>query len=204
MDAKILVSIDDGERLDYFHEVIALLADSASSRGEAYTKYGRTVANWYVELLQTHKMLTMGRILHEIGGLLSASGTHFLESRISAGTLASIIRNLQQGRITGRTAKHLLSRVFEGDERKVEEIIQAENLELRGLTDEEYKNMAQQLLGQNSAMADKIRTSGQLGKLQWFIGRMMRAGEGKVEAVKAETVLKQLLGLATSEAPKKR
>ena len=203
-DAKILVSIDDGERLDYFHEVIALLVDSATVRGEAYIEHGRIVANWYVELLQTPEMLTLGRILHEIGGLLSASGTHFSESRISAGTLASIIRNLNQGRITGRTAKYLLSTVFEGDNRKVEEIIQAENLELRGLTDEEYKNVAQQLLDQNSTMADKIRRNGQVGKLQWFIGQMMRGGEGKVEAIKAEIVLKQLLGLATSEVPKKR
>ena len=149
-------------------------------------------------------MLTTCRILHEIGGLLSTSGTHFSESKIFPDTLASIIRNLNQGRITGRTGKYLLSTVFEGDDRKVEEIIRAENLELRGLPDEEYKNMAQQLIDQNPAMADKIQRNGQVGKLQWFIGQMMRGGEGKVEAVKAESVLKQLLGLATSEAPKKR
>ena len=47
------MSIDDGERLDYFHEVIALLPDSAGGRGEAYIEHGRTVANWYVELVKT-------------------------------------------------------------------------------------------------------------------------------------------------------
>jgi len=132
--------------------------------------------------------------LHELGGLLSASEKAFSPDIVPAEALASIIRNLLGSRITGRTAKQLLSMVFEGDPRTVHTIIDEENLRLHPLTAEEYQGMAETVISENSQMAEKVK-KGQTGKLQFFVGQMMRQGEGRVEAVKAEAILRQLLGL---------
>jgi len=132
--------------------------------------------------------------LHELGGLLSASEKAFSPDIVPAEALASIIRNLLGSRITGRTAKQLLSMVFEGDTRTVYTIIDEENLRLHPLTAEEYQGMAETVILKNSEMAEKVK-KGQTGKLQFFVGQMMRQGEGRVEAVKAEAILRQLLGL---------
>lgn len=135
------------------------------------------------------------RTLHELGGLLSASETSFSDAQVPADALAIIIQNLLQKRITGRTAKQLLSIAFDGDTRDINLIIKEQNLELRSLTDHEYEDMAQGLMSSNQEMAEKIRSGGQMGKLQWFVGQMMRQGEGKVEAGKAKATLKRLLEL---------
>lgn len=84
--------------------------------------------------------------------------------------------------------------VFEGDTRTVYTIIDEENLRLHPLTAEEYQGMAETVILENSQMAEKVK-KGQTGKLQFFVGQMMRQGEGRVEAVKAEAILRQLLGL---------
>jgi len=84
--------------------------------------------------------------------------------------------------------------VFEGDARAVDVIIEEEDLRLHPLTAKEYKDMAEEVISGNPQMAEKVK-NGQIGKLQFFIGQVMRQGEGRVEAVKAEAVLRQLLGL---------
>ena len=85
--------------------------------------------------------------------------------------------------------------IFNGEKRIVETIIERENLGLKVLSREEYLSMAQQLLDDNRTKVKQIQQKGQLGKLQFFVGQMMRKGEGTVEASKAEAVLKELLGL---------
>ena len=107
----------------------------------------------------------------------------------------SILQNLDEGKITGSTAKKLLAMLFEGDQRGVSTIIEQEDLGLQRLSREEYVQMAQALLDKDPKKVEQIRTGRQLGKLNFFVGQMMRQGSGKVEAQKAEAVLKELLDL---------
>jgi len=176
-DAKTMVQLDDGERLDYFYDVVSILTKSSP---DDQSRIGKLAANW---------------ILHELSGLMSKSQTLFHENCVSPKALAAIVSNLDLGRITGRTAKQLLSMVFEGDAREVETIIMQENLELQRLSDDEYRALARALIANNADIAGKVR-SGQTGKLQWFVGQMVRAGEGRVEAQKATKVLRPYLGLS--------
>ena len=46
-DARTLVALDDGERLDYFDAVVAILSRIASDFNEHRIQYGKTAANWY-------------------------------------------------------------------------------------------------------------------------------------------------------------
>ena len=133
--------------------------------------------------------------MHELGGLLSASEISFPENKVSARAMALIIKNLLCNEITGRSAKKILCQVFAGDTRDIATIIREDDLKLESLPMDEYKTLAQRLLADNPEMAEKIRSGKQLSKLQWFVGQMMRSGKGKLEAKKAEAVLKELLGI---------
>ncbi|MCJ1286150.1 hypothetical protein MMC26_005495, partial [Xylographa opegraphella] len=179
-DAKTLVALDDGERLDYLLDLIVFLRQGGNASCAQDPELGKTAANW---------------VIHELGGLLSASNWTFSSSIVPVSALASIINNLMQNRITGRTAKQLLSLVFDGDSREVDTIIAEEKLKLEALSPEEYEGLAQKLLSENPDMVAKIKVKGQVGKLQFFVGQMMRMGGGKVEARKAEGVLRRLLKL---------
>lgn len=109
--------------------------------------------------------------------------------------MLSILQNLDEGKITGRTAKEVLAMVFGGDERDVNTIIKQDDLSLHRLPREEYIMMAQALLDKDPKKVEQIQKGKQLGKLKFFVGQMMRQGSGKVEAQKAEAVLKELLGI---------
>lgn len=137
----------------------------------------------------------VNRVLHELGGRLSASDTAFSDNRVAPAAMASIIENLMADRITGRTAKQLLTMVFNGELRDIDTIIEAENMELVRLAREVYLALAQDLILEHSEMVRQIKQKGQVGKVKWFVGQMMRQGEGKVEAARAEAILRELLGL---------
>lgn len=64
-DAKTIVALDDGERLDYFHNVMACLRDSMGDSNATddfdktpmYRKMAKTAANWSVLFLLMHTLL---------------------------------------------------------------------------------------------------------------------------------------------------
>ena len=67
---------------------------------------------------------------------------------------------------------------------------------LRPMSREEYLSFAQELLDENLDMANAIKEKRQHGKVMWFVGQMVRrGGEGRVEAEKAEQILRELLGV---------
>lgn len=107
--------------------------------------------------------------------------------------MASIIDNLIALRITGRTAKQLLTMAFDGEPRDINTIIKAEKLELVPLPREEYLALGQRLIDENGEMVQQIKQKGQVGKFKWFVGQMVRKGNGKVEGARAEAILRELL-----------
>ncbi|KAL8674298.1 MAG: hypothetical protein Q9168_001291 [Polycauliona sp. 1 TL-2023] len=186
-DAKTLVDLDGGMRLDYFDLVRAEFGTLRSQLEGHFEisatddkQWSLTLANW---------------VIHEMGGLLSTSEANFSPDQVPAKELAFIVLMLGTEQITGRTAKQLLAKKFHGDTRDVETIIRQENMRLVHLSEEEYISMARELLNSHPAMVAQIKDKGQIGKLGFFMGQMMRKGEGKVVAQRAEAILKKLLGL---------
>lgn len=193
-DAKTLVALDDGARLDYFDDILSEM------NKEGIFRRGRIVANWFVP--SGFRVMTIvteksKRVLHELGGLLSASEQPFSENKVSAVAMASIMKNLGQGRITGSTAKQLLIMAFNGESRDIDTVIQDENMGLEVLSREVYLKLAQDLITENGKMVEQITVKGQHGKINWLMGQMMRKGKGKLEASKAESILREVLGLVT-------
>ena len=89
--------------------------------------------------------------------------------------------------------------VFNGDKRPVEKIVTEDNMGLNSLSREQYISMAQKVLDEHPTKVKQIVQKGQLGKLQFFVGEMMRRGQGTVEASKAEATLRELLDLDRRE-----
>ncbi|KAL4926290.1 glutamyl-tRNA(Gln) amidotransferase subunit PET112 [Aspergillus undulatus] len=179
-DAKPLVELEDGARLEYYQDVVDILRDLQQDVDpKSQGGLGRVAGNW---------------VLHEVGGLLTKADQPWDAERITASSLATIIDQLQRKRITGATAKQVLAMVFDGDERPIPQLLEEENLILRPLSQEEYIALAQAAIELNPQMVEQIRSKGQLGKLGWFVGQMMRMGEkGRVEAQKADATLREAI-----------
>jgi aspartyl-tRNA(Asn)/glutamyl-tRNA(Gln) amidotransferase subunit B len=214
-DAKTLVSLDDGDRLEYLEETVRLVLNGISARGTvredqsigaARQHYGRIAGNW---------------ILHEIGGLLSANSASSTSDgdasfsitdswttlSITPIELAAILVELYHDRtITTRAAKSLLATLYTtpiGSGRPtVEQIITDSNLRLRHLSDSDYEILANAIIEQSPDMVKAVRKAGKAGgkkaegKIMWFVGQMVRKGEeegGMVEPESAKEVVGRLL-----------
>jgi aspartyl-tRNA(Asn)/glutamyl-tRNA(Gln) amidotransferase subunit B len=187
-DAMSLVSLNDGGRVEYFRDVVDeyLLL----SPGDGLTKVGRLCGNW---------------VLHEMGGL-----THDLASEenplnmtpegsclIPAQQLAQLVHYLSTDKITGRTAKKVLSELYasalQGNEETAHGVIEKEGLWFQPLSDEEYSELAKEVLDGNSKVVEEI-LAGKEGKVNFLVGQMMRADQdGRVDATKARTIVLKLI-----------
>ncbi|KAI9369359.1 GatB/GatE catalytic domain-containing protein [Aspergillus egyptiacus] len=178
-DAKPLVELEDGARLEYYQDVVDILREAQGLDAKSRDSLGRVAGNW---------------VLHELGGLLTKADLPWDAERVTAQSLAAIIEHLQRNQITGATAKQVLSMLFNGDRRPVAQLLEEENLLLRPLSRDEYVALAEAAIAQNPQMVEQIRSKNQLGKLGWFVGQMMRTGEkGRVEAQKADAILRELI-----------
>lgn len=196
-DAKPLIDQDDGSRLEYYFETVEALGKlqgsssaeiASATSGSKPSHLGRTAANF---------------LLHELGGQLTTTSTPWTSNPISASTLAEIIHLQLSSEITPLTAKALIGMYFANisspDSRSVSQIIDEDNLRLVPLSDSEYAALAQKAMAMNEKLLEQIRTAGSdsraaKGKLGWFVGQMVRAGEeGRVEAGRAEEALKRLV-----------
>ncbi|OCK84492.1 hypothetical protein K432DRAFT_378510 [Lepidopterella palustris CBS 459.81] len=178
-DSKTLAALDDGDRLDYYLDVVRILRKECKDDSKSLERVGRMAGNW---------------VLHELGGHFSTAEQEWSESTVSSIQLASIILHLLRRQVTGRTAKILLSTIFHGDNRSVEQIIADENMTLRPMSRDEYLAFAKELLEENPDMVNAIQQKRQHGKIMYLVGQMVRRGdEGRVEAGTAELVLRELL-----------
>jgi aspartyl-tRNA(Asn)/glutamyl-tRNA(Gln) amidotransferase subunit B len=175
-DAKTLIALDDGRRLDYFQDVLTELEKSAML-GKEKKVLGKKAANW---------------TLMELGSVMTSRELDFNPETVPASSLAAIITSLSLEEITRQTAKDLLFQIVDGDARPVPLIISEDNLEIKYLTREEYKTMAEDIISENPEMAEQAR-KGKKGKQQWFVGQMLRRGQGKVNAKEALKAVNTIL-----------
>jgi aspartyl-tRNA(Asn)/glutamyl-tRNA(Gln) amidotransferase subunit B len=116
--------------------------------------------------------------------------------RVSPDDLVEIMSRVRRKDITNRSGKRILSMIFEGDQRTVQDIVAEEKLQLTPLSRQEYLDLAQKLINEKPDMVKDIVQKGQAKKVMWFVGQMIaRSSEGSVEPDKAEAIVKEQLGL---------
>ena len=179
-DAKTLLALDDGDRLDYYIEVVDLVSQHLGQVHDT-TKLpiGRTTGNW---------------VLHELGGLLSTTEKSWADNPVSAPALSKIISLLMDRKIAGRNAKQLLQMCFNRDPRQIERIVEEESLWFREMSTAEYEELAQTVMASHGREVALIRKKKKTGKIQFLVGQMVRkAAEGRLDASHAREVLVRLL-----------
>ncbi|KAK0106189.1 hypothetical protein ONS96_003833 [Cadophora gregata f. sp. sojae] len=183
-DAMSLVSLDDGGRVEYFRNVV----DEYKTPDMDLATAGRFCGNW---------------VLHEMGGLThpTADEEHPLKMTsdgiciIPHTSLASLLRHLDNNKITGKTAKKVLAILFEnglhGKKDTVEAIIDKEGLWFSPLSNEEMEALARSVLDDKTVQEI---LAGKTGKINFLLGKMMRLDtDGRVDAQQATAVLKQVI-----------
>ena len=177
-DAKILLQLDDGQRLIFFQEAVDDLRNLQRER--TFESYGKLVCNW---------------VLQELGSLLSINRVPWAQNKVSPQTLAEILDQYLTGHITGNSAKLVLKAVFTGGSvRSIAQIIREDGFAFSALSEQEYEQLAVQVMAEHEDQVEQIRTRRQMGKLMFLVGQMMRKGQaGSVEAKRAESVLRRLV-----------
>lgn len=193
-DALSLIQLNDGGRAEYLRNVVDRFLHLRPER--TLKEAGVFCGNW---------------VLHEMGRLqdlnpdnqnhnplqMDADG----ECIIPAKTMGNFLAFLDDGKITGKSAKLILPVIYEGfikgkltgKHKELRELIHKMNLWYRPLGVEAYEKLASQVMEENEHVVDEI-LAGKLGKVNFLLGMMMRNGpDGKVDAQIAREVLKKML-----------
>lgn len=185
-DAMSLVALNDGGRVEYFRNTVDEYL-ALSPNGDL-KEASRLCGNW---------------VLHEMGGLTNdlASEDNPLNMTsegdcvIPHQQLAQLVYYLDTNKITGRTAKKVLSQLYDsglrGEGDTVGHIIERQGLWFSPLSDEEYEELARSVL--DMKIVEEI-LAGKEGKINFLVGQMMRKdSEGRVDALTARTVMLKVI-----------
>lgn len=185
-DAMSLVALEDGGRVEYFRNVVEEFL--LLSPDEDLTRFGRLCGNW---------------VLHEMGGLTHEAADEENPLRITSEggciipqfELAKLIYFLDTNKITGKTAKSVLSRLFENGVLKrkemVEDIVEREGWWFTPLSDAEYEELARSVL--DVKVVEEI-LAGKEGKINFLLGKMMRQDQdGRIDPQQATAVLRRVV-----------
>jgi len=157
-DASVL--IDEQAVADYFESVIAALPGV----------HPKTVSNW---------------ITGDLFGLMNRANVEINGVRISPRALAGLIDLIQKGEINQKTAKRVLSEMFDSG-RPARDIVDAQDLgQISDTTT--ISELVKEVLAKNPEQVATYQ-NGKETLSQWFYGQVMRAARGKAnpQVVQAE------------------
>ncbi|TVY43155.1 Glutamyl-tRNA(Gln) amidotransferase subunit B, mitochondrial [Lachnellula occidentalis] len=182
-DAMSLVSLNEGGRHEYFRDVVDEVQRLAPEQD--LKEAGRLAGNW---------------VLHEMGGLSNVEideedplrMTSDGDCIIPSTELAQLIHYLDTSKITGKSAKKVLSELFSsGGSKSTDNLIDEAGLWFVPLSDAEYEELAKSIL--DTRVVEQI-LAGKDGKINFLVGQMMRKdGDGRVDPQQAAVVLRKLI-----------
>lgn len=183
-DAKALLSLDNGDRLLFYQDVVARLRKPGRDVRDAL---GGQVSNW---------------VLHELGAVLTTNDIQWTPDLIHPQQMADLISMRLGNEILGSASKRLLEVLVKGDKRPTADIAEQENLLFRPITNVEYDVLSAKVIQANPEEAEMVRQGHKKapGKLKYLLGQMLQLGDrSRMEVQKAEEVLKAKLGPAKQE-----
>ena len=137
---------------------------------------GKIAANW---------------VMGELFGALNKAGTELEDSPISAENLGGLLDRIADKTISGKIAKTVFEKMFEGGG-TADEIIEKEGL--KQVTDMgAIEKMVDDAIAGNAAQAEKAKDNPKL--LGFFVGQVMKASQGKANPQAVNELLRKKLGL---------
>jgi aspartyl-tRNA(Asn)/glutamyl-tRNA(Gln) amidotransferase subunit B len=190
-DALTLVSLNDGGRAEYFHDVVDELVILSGDKD--LKRLGKLAGDW---------------VLHALGGLVSDTAEDENALRMTSDgdcvvpymELSSLIYFLDSNKITGKTTKRLLPVLFEnetnGIKKSVKEMIDEGGLWFDPLPDGKYEEIAREVADSYPNIVEEVLVGDKkgLGKLNFLLGQMMRRDyEGRMDPQIAAKVIERVV-----------
>src|SRR5262249_23277601 len=137
---------------------------------------GKVAANW---------------VINELFGRLNKEGHGITDSPVSAAQLGAIVDLIGEGTISGKIAKDLFEIVWQegGDPREL-----VETRGMKQVTDlSAIEKVVDDIVATNP---DKVaQAKAKPAAIQWFVGQVMKATQGKADPKAVNEVLKSKLGI---------
>ena len=167
-DAGVLAS--DYERADYFEAV-------------AKGRDGKIAVNW---------------VANELFGRLNKEGLSIGESPVGADHLGELIDLIKSGEISGKIAKDVFDKVWNG-EGGAKEIVEREGLKQVSDTGE-IEKIVDDIIAANPSQVEQVQAQKAEGHakpkaLGWFVGQVMKVSQGKANPQAVNDILKAKLDL---------
>ena len=138
----------------------------------------RQMADYFEKTAQTsgEPKLAANWIQGELLGALNSSGRDLNDSPISSANLAELLKCIADGKISGKLAKEIFSKMFDG-QGTAKEIIEAEGL--AQINDEsEIEILVDKVIASNSKQVETYR-NGKTGVLGFLVGQVMKETRGQ-------------------------
>ncbi len=151
------------------------LADYFEEAAEATTASGQVMANW---------------ITGELSAVLNREGLMIDASRISAGSLASLIDRIDDNTISGKIAKVVFDGMWSNGD-SADQIIEAQGL--KQITDSSaIDEIVDAVIAANPGQAAEFR-AGKDKLLGFFVGQVMQMSKGKANPAQVNEAIKRRL-----------
>jgi len=134
--------------------------------------------------------LSVNWVMGDLSALLNKENLTITQSPVSADNLANLIRRINDGTISGRTAKEVFETMSIG-EGNADEIIDAQGLKQISDTSA-LQAIADEIIANNSQQAEQYR-KGKDKLFGFFVGQMMKATQGKANPAEVNKILKAKL-----------
>ena len=153
---------------------------------------GRDVADYFESVVRAggSAKTASNWVMTEVMRALKESGRTLADCPVPPDRLAALIRLIEAGTLSGRTAKDVLEKMWHGGEAP-EEIVARE-----GLTQVSDTGMIEQIVREIvEANPNQVATyrGGKTAALGWFVGQVMRRTQGKANPQVVNALLKKVL-----------
>jgi len=130
-------------------------------------------------------------MMGDLFGALNKAGIELEDSPVSADKLGGLLERIADKTISGKIAKTVFEKMFEGGG-SADEIIEKEGL--KQVTDTgAIEKMVDDAIAANAAQAEKAKENPKL--LGFFVGQVMKASQGKANPQAVNEILRKKLGV---------
>jgi aspartyl-tRNA(Asn)/glutamyl-tRNA(Gln) amidotransferase subunit B len=150
-------------------------ADWFESAAEAYGGDAKKIVNW---------------IIADLFGLLNEAGIELHESKIAPGQLAGLVKLIDDGAISGKQAKTVLTAMFATGEDAAKV---ASDKGLQQVSDAgAIESAVDEVIAANAEAADKVR-AGNMGTIGFLVGQVMKKTKGQANPGMVNDLLRKKL-----------
>ncbi|GAB3663039.1 Asp-tRNA(Asn)/Glu-tRNA(Gln) amidotransferase subunit GatB [Ramlibacter alkalitolerans] len=132
-------------------------------------------------------------IMGEVSRRLNAQETTMAQAPVAAGTLAALIRRIQDGTVSNSAARQVFDALWAGEGQEVDALIEAKGL--RQMNDSgALERIVDEVIAANPANVEQVR-AGKDKAFNALVGQAMKASKGKANPQQVGDLLRSKLGI---------